>query len=376
MVILSPYAARVIRKINFIGTWVSLIVCCRNFSVCYAQYKRSRGNIHLVNMAQVVVIFFHRLLYGIIPLFEITTCAFFPVLVSLWHLAYILFYVVMFQRLIILESDHHLRWIKVVGLLLIGVRFSDWPYELVVRQLSDKNNVGSSSIFAQDTCWAQWELGVLIVNFIGDAIANLFLSGMFVRRLYKHIRSTRSVTPQNKVIEYIARKSLACLILTFFVNLAMNLLKVTTFIGEYSDAFTVFFELAESTLLVEALRVDDQLKGTIGCSQCGKSSGGGRPNKRSMLPSFGGGSFDFVPLEERHGGMFRNNLDNSQSSRHVTMDTTLSSQTRRSMDITSGYTSTLSHPRDDYPKTRPPLGTLSASLVDHPEWNNDDYRMF
>jgi hypothetical protein len=73
------------------------------------------------------------------------------------------------------------------------------------------------------------------LNFIGDAIANLFLSGMFVRRLYKHIRSTQSSTPQNEMIEYIARKSLICLALTFFVNLAMNLLKVTKFIGEYSD---------------------------------------------------------------------------------------------------------------------------------------------
>lgn len=79
------------------------------------------------------------------------------------------------------------------------------------------------------------QIGVLILNFIGDAIANLFLSGMFVRRLYKHIRSTQSSTPQNQMIEYIARKSLTCLALTFFVNLAMNLLKVTTFIGEYSD---------------------------------------------------------------------------------------------------------------------------------------------
>jgi hypothetical protein len=37
---------------------------------------------HLVNMAQVLVIFLHRILYGVIPLFEITTCAYFPLLVS------------------------------------------------------------------------------------------------------------------------------------------------------------------------------------------------------------------------------------------------------------------------------------------------------
>lgn len=40
---------------------------------------------------------------------------------------------------------------------------------------------------------------------------------------------------QNKVIERIARKSLICLAFTFVVNLAMNLLKVTMFIGDHSD---------------------------------------------------------------------------------------------------------------------------------------------
>jgi hypothetical protein len=40
---------------------------------------------------------------------------------------------------------------------------------------------------------------------------------------------------QNKVIERIARKSLICLTLTFVVNLAMNLLKVTMFLGDHSD---------------------------------------------------------------------------------------------------------------------------------------------
>lgn len=40
---------------------------------------------------------------------------------------------------------------------------------------------------------------------------------------------------RNQVIEYIARKSLICLILTFVVNLIMNLFKVTRFIGDRSD---------------------------------------------------------------------------------------------------------------------------------------------
>ncbi|SAM03854.1 hypothetical protein [Absidia glauca] len=265
----------------------------------------------------------------------------------------------------------------------------------------------------------------------GDAIANLFLSGMFVRRLYKHIRSTQSSTPQNQMIEYIARKSLTCLALTFFVNLAMNLLKVTTFIGEYSDAFTVFFELAESTLLVEALRVDDQLKATVGCSQCGKSSGQiekrydqNPSQKRSRLPQFS--TFDFVPLEERHStsDAFRKHTNSDDHHPHVTsystntttatggrrgtntmddstrmrysVDSTITSPERsatrhgntstiskRSMDVTSngsysaGYASpspSASTQLQSSGVTRP-LDTLSRSLVHHPEWNNNDYRM-
>ncbi|ORZ19721.1 hypothetical protein BCR42DRAFT_222767 [Absidia repens] len=380
----------------------------------------------------------------------------------------------MFQRLIILEADRHSRWIKIIGLLLITVRFADWPYELIVHELSN-NYVGSASIFQEGTCWAQWQIGVLILNFIGDAIANLFLSGMFVRRLYKHIRSTQSSTPQNQMIEYIARKSLVCLTLTFFVNLTMNLLKVTTFLDEYSDAFTVFFELAESTLLVEALRVDDQLKATVGCSQCGKSSGYGKSSsynhggqnpsqKRSRMPPFG--SFDFVPLEERQStpDPFRNNYSPSNSSQHHhhhhETSTSVSTMTGRrfphnndsdnekddpmqiqssldppprsatsatvnksksSMDITSGYAPSSTTTRGDNDgfmsspvtfsrqksisptnnSTSPlaaaaaaapqhqqqqiqdppsdmsvPMDTLSSSLVHHPEWNNNDYRMF
>ncbi|KAI8342038.1 hypothetical protein BC941DRAFT_178534 [Chlamydoabsidia padenii] len=82
MIVLSPYGARVIQRINFIGTWVTVVVCCRNFMICFAQFKRSKGKIHLMNMFQVVVILLHRILLGIIPLFEITTCAYFPLLVS------------------------------------------------------------------------------------------------------------------------------------------------------------------------------------------------------------------------------------------------------------------------------------------------------
>lgn len=78
--------------------------------------------------------------------------------------------------------------------------------------------------------------GVIILNFVGDVLANLFLSGMFVRRLYLHIRLSKSVmTRQNRLIEHIARKSLMCLIFTFVINLAMNLLKLTHFLGDRSD---------------------------------------------------------------------------------------------------------------------------------------------
>lgn len=43
------------------------------------------------------------------------------------------------------------------------------------------------------------------------------------------------MTRKNRLIEYLARKSLICFILTFIFNLAMNLLKVTTFLGNRSD---------------------------------------------------------------------------------------------------------------------------------------------
>lgn len=133
----------------------------------------------------------------------------------------------------------------------------------------------------------------------------------------------------------------------------------------------MFFELAESTLLVEALRVDDQLKATVGCSHCGKSSGYVPPpsqQKRSILPPFGG-SFDFVPLEERTGNdPFRNNNNSSGSGSQRRV--TYKESDRASVDITSGYTSTSAHD-----PAAMPLDTLSRSLVDHPEWNNNDYRV-
>ncbi|KAI9316860.1 hypothetical protein BX666DRAFT_1858642 [Dichotomocladium elegans] len=175
----------------------------------------------------------------------------------------------MFMRLIILESDRHSRWIKIVGVVLIGLRFADWPYELAFRPLQE--HIATQKLQEGGTCWAQWGAGVIILNFVADSLANLFLSGMFVRRLYIHIQFSKTViTRQNKVLEHIARKSLICLILTFVVNLAMNLLKVTNFVGDRSDALTAYFELIESTLLVQALRVDHtHLPAQNICENCG-----------------------------------------------------------------------------------------------------------
>lgn len=43
------------------------------------------------------------------------------------------------------------------------------------------------------------------------------------------------VNQRSALVEYIARKSLVCLTLTFLVNLIMNLLKITSFLGDRSD---------------------------------------------------------------------------------------------------------------------------------------------
>ncbi|KAI8339096.1 hypothetical protein BC941DRAFT_265913 [Chlamydoabsidia padenii] len=179
----------------------------------------------------------------------------------------------MFLRLLILESDKNSLWIKIVGAALITLRLADWPYELASLPTVHSAPDISTSV-SGSTCWATWANGVIILNFIGDALANLFLSGMFVRRLYVHIRKSKMViSHHNCLIEYIARKSLVCLALTFVVNLTMNLLKVTMFLGDRSDAFTVYFAIIESSLLVEALRVDyPGLRNTSTCQQCVHSS--------------------------------------------------------------------------------------------------------
>ncbi|CAO3643368.1 unnamed protein product [Mucor hiemalis] len=202
------------------------------------------------------------------------------------HIDYIIFYSIMFKRLLILESDRNSLWIKIVGIFLITLRFADWPYELAFHTLQQQ--LMSQEIVSGSNCLAQWGEGVIILNFVADSLANVFLSGMFVRRLYVHIRKSRSImSHRNQVIEYIARKSLVCLILTFVTNLIMNLFKITRFLGDRSDAFTVYFEIIESTLLVEALRVDyTRLQDQSFCEHCGmvlhQSDNSSRKNPRKV----------------------------------------------------------------------------------------------
>ncbi|KAI9316859.1 hypothetical protein BX666DRAFT_1947539 [Dichotomocladium elegans] len=87
MIQLTAYGERVLDRISMMGMWLVVVVSVYNYFICYGQYRRTRGKIHLVNIAQVVVLLIHRFLYGIIPLFEISTCAYFPLLVSLWHIS-------------------------------------------------------------------------------------------------------------------------------------------------------------------------------------------------------------------------------------------------------------------------------------------------
>lgn len=67
---------------------------------------------------------------------------------------YLLFYLVMFMRLIILEPDFHSRWIKIVGILLIAVRFAAWPFELAYSNLQEK--LMRQPVMQGGTCWAEW----------------------------------------------------------------------------------------------------------------------------------------------------------------------------------------------------------------------------
>jgi hypothetical protein len=58
------------------------------------------------------------------------------------------------MRLLILERDRDSRWIKIVGLFLITLRFADWPYELAFHTIQQKLMDQSPQSGAQ--CWAEW----------------------------------------------------------------------------------------------------------------------------------------------------------------------------------------------------------------------------
>ncbi|GAB5590445.1 hypothetical protein Unana1_05345 [Umbelopsis nana] len=175
----------------------------------------------------------------------------------------------MLLRVLVICDFKHTRLIKMIGVCLILIRFADWPFELAYRQIVFK--VSSQSATDGQTCWASWGTGVVLLNFIGDVLANLFLSGLFLTRLYKHYKTQKGMTTnQNPLIGMVVQKSLYCFILTFVVNLIMNILKISLFIGNQSDALTPCFEIIESTLLVEALRFEPERMGSHAyCQNCG-----------------------------------------------------------------------------------------------------------
>lgn len=71
----------------------------------------------------------------------------------LWHITYLLFYIVMLKRCLILESSEHSTIIKITGIVLILLRFADWPYELTFHNIQAKMDL---PIQSGQTCWASW----------------------------------------------------------------------------------------------------------------------------------------------------------------------------------------------------------------------------
>ncbi|ORE05370.1 hypothetical protein BCV72DRAFT_229933 [Rhizopus microsporus var. microsporus] len=43
MIQLSPYGQRVVLRINLIGMWIAVLVSVRNFTICYSQYRKTKG---------------------------------------------------------------------------------------------------------------------------------------------------------------------------------------------------------------------------------------------------------------------------------------------------------------------------------------------
>lgn len=59
----------------------------------------------------------------------------------------------MLKRCLILESTRHSRLIQIIGIILILVRFADWPYELTFHNIQAQME---QPIESGQTCWATW----------------------------------------------------------------------------------------------------------------------------------------------------------------------------------------------------------------------------
>ncbi|RUO95479.1 hypothetical protein BC936DRAFT_143937, partial [Jimgerdemannia flammicorona] len=161
-----------------------------------------------------------------------------------------------------------------------------WPYELLTYQqsfLSAGTSVNRQVTSDGDVaaCQIVWNKYVLYLNFVGDTLASLSFGGIFVQRLRSHISAARWITTNSKsnLVEQVARKSLWCLIFSLAANAVMNILKITNYIGDSSDNLTVYFQLIESTLIVEALRADEICSATS--YEKASTKNGGEPHVQS-----------------------------------------------------------------------------------------------
>jgi hypothetical protein len=73
---------------------------------------------------------------------------------NLYKIDYILIYLTMFKRLLILETDQNSRWIKMFGFLLIAFRFADWPYELAFYSIQQE--LMDQQVESGANCLAAW----------------------------------------------------------------------------------------------------------------------------------------------------------------------------------------------------------------------------
>ncbi|RUP04645.1 hypothetical protein BC936DRAFT_140537 [Jimgerdemannia flammicorona] len=191
---------------------------CLQLPQLYTQQKAFFNCSHLLNLLQVVVLFSVRIISGTQGLFKIQSCWIFPIGVtyvfpspvaylpelcrphlpklnsiiffifgSLWHLMYLFMEAVLLLRcLIVFEKPQQIRMIKIVGSVLLLLRFADWPYEVGTYFISQRDIIDNAHQPANSNdlvvCYIVWEPGVLILGFIGDTLANLFFGGLFVYR--------------------------------------------------------------------------------------------------------------------------------------------------------------------------------------------------